>query len=176
VEAAGQRLAQPYEAWIAADLFRGGVRVLITGPQGFARTVAFALDESPMRIARSAARRRMAAAKRKPRAAGRKAKAATPVPAKAARKKRRLIPEGRADRRGDEEAVGGAAEGQGGGEISGAAKKSRPAIARPKGLGRAKAASRRPAAGGRKAGRLPRRRWRRRRVRWVPRRNSGSGG
>jgi len=46
VEAAGQHLAQPHEAWIAADLFRGGVRVLITGPQGFERTVTFALDES----------------------------------------------------------------------------------------------------------------------------------
>ena len=32
-EAAAQRLAQPYEAWMAADPFRRGVRVLITGPQ-----------------------------------------------------------------------------------------------------------------------------------------------
>ena len=31
VEAAGQGLAQPYDAWIAADPFRGGVRVLVTG-------------------------------------------------------------------------------------------------------------------------------------------------
>ena len=50
VEAAGQRLAQPYKAWIAADPFTGGVRVLITGPQGFERTVRFALDEAPKRI------------------------------------------------------------------------------------------------------------------------------
>jgi hypothetical protein len=50
VEAAGQHLAQPYEAWIAADPFRGGVRVLITGPQGFERAVTFALDEAPATI------------------------------------------------------------------------------------------------------------------------------
>jgi hypothetical protein len=36
---------QLYEAWIAADPTQGGVRVLITGPQGFERTVAFALDD-----------------------------------------------------------------------------------------------------------------------------------
>ena len=29
----------PYEAWIAADPFRGGFRLLITGPHGFERTV-----------------------------------------------------------------------------------------------------------------------------------------
>jgi hypothetical protein len=39
-------------------LSRGGVRVLITGPRGFERTVAIALDEAPKRIVRSAARRR----------------------------------------------------------------------------------------------------------------------
>ena len=50
VEAAGQRLAQPFGAWIAADRFRGGVRPLITGPRGFERTVAFARDEAPKRI------------------------------------------------------------------------------------------------------------------------------
>ena len=50
VEAAGQHLAQPYEGWIAADPFRGGVRVLITGPQGFERTVTFVLDEAPATI------------------------------------------------------------------------------------------------------------------------------
>jgi hypothetical protein len=31
VAAAGQRLAQPFEAWIAADRSRGGVRALFTG-------------------------------------------------------------------------------------------------------------------------------------------------
>jgi hypothetical protein len=50
VAGAAQRLAQPYEAWIAADPFPGGVRVLITGPQGFERTVAFAPDEAPTTI------------------------------------------------------------------------------------------------------------------------------
>jgi hypothetical protein len=50
VEAAGQRLAQPYEGWIAKDPFTGGVRILITGPQGFERTVTFALDDAPATI------------------------------------------------------------------------------------------------------------------------------
>ncbi len=45
--AAGQRLAQPYEAWIAADPFRGGVRARIAGPRGFERVLAFAPDEAP---------------------------------------------------------------------------------------------------------------------------------
>jgi hypothetical protein len=45
VEAAGKHVAQPFEGWIAADPVRGGVRVLITGPQGFERTVMFAPDE-----------------------------------------------------------------------------------------------------------------------------------
>jgi hypothetical protein len=38
-------VAESYEGWIAADPFRGGVRVLITGPRGFERSVAFAIDE-----------------------------------------------------------------------------------------------------------------------------------
>ena len=50
VEAAGKYFAQPYEGWIVADPFRGGVRVLITGPRGFERTVVFAIDESPAEI------------------------------------------------------------------------------------------------------------------------------
>ena len=50
VEAAGKNVAQPYEGWIATDPFRGGVRVLITGPQGFERTVTFAIDEAPATI------------------------------------------------------------------------------------------------------------------------------
>ena len=49
VEAAGQRLAPPYEAWIAADLFRGGVRLLIIGPQGRERTFPFAPSGRPQR-------------------------------------------------------------------------------------------------------------------------------
>jgi hypothetical protein len=38
--------ARPFEAWIAADPARGGLRVLITGPQGFERSVAFKCDEA----------------------------------------------------------------------------------------------------------------------------------
>ena len=45
VEAGGKHIKEPYEGWIAAYPFRGGVRVVITGPQGFERTVLFALDE-----------------------------------------------------------------------------------------------------------------------------------
>ena len=51
VEAGGRHVGAPYEAWIVADAFRGGVKVLITGPHGFARTVTFALDEQPGTIA-----------------------------------------------------------------------------------------------------------------------------
>jgi hypothetical protein len=36
-----------YEGWIAADPFHGGVRVVITGPEGFERAVLFAFDEDP---------------------------------------------------------------------------------------------------------------------------------
>jgi hypothetical protein len=50
VEAGGKRVAEPYEGWIAADPFRGGVRVLITGPLGFERTVMFARDEASATI------------------------------------------------------------------------------------------------------------------------------
>jgi hypothetical protein len=46
VEAGGRHVKEQYEGWIAADPF-GGVRVVITGPQGFDRTVLFALDEDP---------------------------------------------------------------------------------------------------------------------------------
>jgi hypothetical protein len=43
---AGTRIG-PHEAWIAADPFSGGIRVLITGPHGFERTVTFAIDDDP---------------------------------------------------------------------------------------------------------------------------------
>ena len=33
VEAGGRHVKEQYEGWIAADPFRGGVRVVITGPQ-----------------------------------------------------------------------------------------------------------------------------------------------
>jgi hypothetical protein len=47
----GKQASGPHEAWIAADPFKGGFRVLITGPHGFERTVAFALDDDPAEIA-----------------------------------------------------------------------------------------------------------------------------
>ena len=51
-EAGGSHVKEQYEGWIAADPFRGGVWVVITGPQGFERTVLFALDEDPAVIDR----------------------------------------------------------------------------------------------------------------------------
>jgi hypothetical protein len=45
VVAGGRHANGPHEAWIAADPFNGGFRVLITGPHGFERTVAFAIDD-----------------------------------------------------------------------------------------------------------------------------------
>lgn len=50
VEAGGAHVTEPYEAWITSDPFGGGVRVLITGPLGFERSVQFALDEEPYEI------------------------------------------------------------------------------------------------------------------------------
>jgi hypothetical protein len=50
VEAGGRHFSASYEAWIAADPFRGAVKVLITGPDGFERIAAFALDEGPATI------------------------------------------------------------------------------------------------------------------------------
>jgi hypothetical protein len=47
VKAAGHHLSQPYEAWIAAEPHRGGVRVLITGPEGFDRSVTFDAVDDP---------------------------------------------------------------------------------------------------------------------------------
>jgi hypothetical protein len=47
VEAGGRHIKEPYEGWIAADPFSGGVRLIITGQPGFERTVLFALDEDP---------------------------------------------------------------------------------------------------------------------------------
>jgi hypothetical protein len=45
VIAGGRQASGPQEAWIAADLLKGGFRVLITGPQGFERSVVFAIDD-----------------------------------------------------------------------------------------------------------------------------------
>lgn len=47
VVAGAKHLKEPYEGWIAADPFRGGVRLLITGAHGFQREVGFAIDEEP---------------------------------------------------------------------------------------------------------------------------------
>ena len=44
VVAGGKHARGPHEGWISVDL-RGTVRVLITGPDGFERSVAFAPDE-----------------------------------------------------------------------------------------------------------------------------------
>ena len=41
VEAGGRHVKEQYEGWIATDPFRGRVRVVITGPQGFERAVLF---------------------------------------------------------------------------------------------------------------------------------------
>ena len=45
VVAGGRHAMGPHEAWIAADPFQGGFRVLITGPHGFERTTTFAIDD-----------------------------------------------------------------------------------------------------------------------------------
>jgi hypothetical protein len=47
----GRHATGPHEAWIAADPFNGGFRVLITGPHGFERAVTFAIDDDPAVIA-----------------------------------------------------------------------------------------------------------------------------
>ena len=51
VVAGGKHWNGPYEAWIAADPFNGGFRILITGPHGFERTVTIAIDDDPAVIA-----------------------------------------------------------------------------------------------------------------------------
>ncbi len=51
VVAGGRHAREPHEAWIAADPFNGGFRVLITGPHGFERTVTFSIDDDPAVIA-----------------------------------------------------------------------------------------------------------------------------
>jgi hypothetical protein len=44
VVAGGRHVSGPHEAWIAVDP-RGTVRVLMTGPDGFERSVGFGPDE-----------------------------------------------------------------------------------------------------------------------------------
>ena len=51
VVAGWKHVRAPYEGWIAADPFKGGFRVLITGGNGFERTVMFALYDDPVLIA-----------------------------------------------------------------------------------------------------------------------------
>ena len=51
VVAGGKHVSVSYEAWIAADRLRGGFRLLITGPNGFERTVTLAVDDDPAVIA-----------------------------------------------------------------------------------------------------------------------------
>jgi hypothetical protein len=51
VAAGGKHTTGPHEAWITADPFRGGFKVLITGPHGVGRMVALALDDDPAVIA-----------------------------------------------------------------------------------------------------------------------------
>ena len=55
--AGAKHLHDPYEGWIGADPFRGGVRLLITLAHGFQREVAFATDEEPAAIYSSFAQR-----------------------------------------------------------------------------------------------------------------------
>jgi hypothetical protein len=50
VEAGGKHINDSYEAWITTDRFNGGVKVPITGPLGFERTVQFAIDQEPFEI------------------------------------------------------------------------------------------------------------------------------
>jgi hypothetical protein len=45
----GKQARGPHDAWIAADPFKGGFRVLITGPQRFERTVVFAASSKKVR-------------------------------------------------------------------------------------------------------------------------------
>jgi hypothetical protein len=53
VVAGGKHTEGPHEAWISADSFRSGFRVLITGLHGFERTVTLAMDDDPAHIAES---------------------------------------------------------------------------------------------------------------------------
>ena len=47
VVALGKNARGPHEAWIAADPFKNGFRVLITGPQRSEHAVVLALDDHP---------------------------------------------------------------------------------------------------------------------------------
>jgi hypothetical protein len=47
VVAGGKHTQAPHEAWIAADPYKDGFRVLITGPLGLERAAMFAIDDGP---------------------------------------------------------------------------------------------------------------------------------
>jgi hypothetical protein len=51
VVAGGKHARGPHEAWIASDPFKGGFRLLITGPQAFERILELAFDDDPAVIA-----------------------------------------------------------------------------------------------------------------------------
>ena len=51
VVAGSKHASLSYEGWISADPFKGGFRLLITGPHGFERNVTFAIDDDPAVIA-----------------------------------------------------------------------------------------------------------------------------
>ena len=57
VIAGGRHASGPHEAWIGTDPFRGGMKVIITGPHGFDRTVTFAVEDDPAVIAEACGRR-----------------------------------------------------------------------------------------------------------------------
>ena len=48
VVAGAKHLSGPYEGWIVADPFCGGVRLLITGAHGFQLEISFPIDEDPV--------------------------------------------------------------------------------------------------------------------------------
>ena len=50
VVAGGKHLREPYEAWISTDPFRGGVRLVITGPTWLPAGGLFAADEEAATI------------------------------------------------------------------------------------------------------------------------------
>jgi hypothetical protein len=51
VVAGGKHATGPHESGSRPMCLRGGIRVLITGPQGFERVVTFALGDDPALIA-----------------------------------------------------------------------------------------------------------------------------
>jgi hypothetical protein len=50
--AGGRHQSDLYEAWISTDPFHRDVRVIITGPHGFERRAAFAVDEDSAEFTR----------------------------------------------------------------------------------------------------------------------------